>query len=138
MNGVKKFTGSTAFIGFTDTGHNDVTMIVESGAGCPGTSSKVIFVAPPFELFMPTGFTPNGDGKNDVLLPVGDNYISEFEMVIVNRWGTVMFKSTSPVDGWDGKFKGDLAQPGAYVYLIRVVDIEGVEWKYEGTVVLLQ
>jgi len=138
VNGVKRFTGKTAFIGFTDTGHNNVTMVVESGAGCPGTSTKVIFVAPPFELFMPTGFTPNGDGKNDILLPVGDNFISEFEMVIVNRWGTVMFKSSSPEDGWDGKFKGDLAQPGSYVYLIRVVDIEGVEWKYEGTVVLLQ
>ena len=138
VNGQKKFTGRVAYIGFTDTGHHIVTMIVETDAGCPGTSSKQLFVAPPFELFMPTGFTPNGDGKNDILLPVGDNYINEFEMVIVNRWGTVMFKSTSSIEGWDGKFAGDMAQPGAYVYLIRLVDIEGAEWKYQGTVVLLQ
>jgi len=138
VDGIEKSTGRVAFIGFTDTGRHDVTMVVETGAGCPGTSSKNIFVAPPFELYVPTGFTPNGDGKNDVLLPRGDNYISEYEMVIVNRWGTVMFKTTSPTEGWDGKFKGNIAQPGTYVYLIRVVDIEGVEWRYEGTVVLLQ
>lgn len=138
LDGKHKVTGRIAFIGFSDTGHHEVTIIVETGAGCPGTSSKEIFVAPPFELFMPTGFTPNGDGKNDILRPVGDNYINEFEMVVVNRWGTVMYKTTSIEEGWDGRFQGDLAQPGAYVYLIRVVDIEGVEWKYEGTVVLLQ
>ncbi len=137
VNGIKRASGKKAYLGFNDTGHHHVTMTVSTGAGCPGTAHKEIFVAPPFELYMPTAFTPDGNGKNDILLPTTSSYIREYSMLIINRWGSVMFQSTDATQGWDGTFGGESVEPGVYIYIIKLKDIEGVEWNYQGSVLVL-
>ncbi|MHB1279538.1 MAG: PKD domain-containing protein, partial [Bacteroidia bacterium] len=137
VNGIKRASGKKAYLGFNDTGHHHVTMTVSTGAGCPGTAYKEIFVAPPFELYMPTAFTPDGNGKNDILLPTASSYIQEYSMLIINRWGSVMFQSIDPTQGWDGTFRGESVEPGVYIYIIKLKDIEGVEWNYQGSVLVL-
>lgn len=137
VNGVKMASGRKAYLGFNDTGHHHVTMTVSTGAGCPGTAYKLIFVAPPFELYMPTAFTPDGNGKNDVLRPTASSYIQEYSMLIINRWGSVMYQSIDPTQGWDGTFGGEYVEPGIYIYIIKLKDIEGVEWNYQGSVLVL-
>ena len=137
LNGTQVRNGVQVYMNFGDTGTINITMIAENGVGCPATSSRSVFVAPPFEYYIPTSFTPNEDGINDVFKPVGENYIAEYEMVILNRWGMVMFKTNDPEQGWDGMYAGQLAPTEMYAYIIRIKDIEGAEWKYEGTVLLL-
>lgn len=86
---------------------------------------------------VPTGFTPNGDGYNDVFRPLGSSeYVSEFEMTIWNRWGQEVFRSTDPLMGWDGKFKSQDAQTGVYAYIINYKNIYNELKMVKGNVTL--
>ncbi len=138
LNGIPQGTGRSIQLGFGDTGTYDVTMTVSNGSGCPSSALKQVFVAPPFELYLPNAFSPDGDGLNDTFLPVGNNYILEYDMIVVNRWGSVIFQSHDIANGWDGTFGGNAAEPGTYVYYIQVKDVEGEFHSYKGSVILLQ
>ena len=70
------------------------------------------------DVNVPQIFSPNGDGKNDILYALGDDFLT-FEMLIYNRWGELVFQSNDPNKGWDGKFKGVNAQAGVYVYVVN-------------------
>lgn len=70
------------------------------------------------ELIIPNVFTPNQDGVNDEYFVKGKN-ITEFEMVIVNRWGNVVFESNDIQQAWDGKSNGIPCEEGTYFYMIR-------------------
>jgi gliding motility-associated-like protein len=70
-------------------------------------------------FWLPDAFTPNGDGKNDVIRVVGiTKLITNFEFAIFNRWGQRVFFTNDPRDGWDGVFKGELQDLGTYNYMI--------------------
>jgi gliding motility-associated-like protein len=63
----------------------------------------------------PNVFTPNGDGEND-LFQLNHQFAVEIELVVLNRWGNVMYESTGPNPAWDGKVKGNVASDGTYFY----------------------
>ena len=67
-------------------------------------------------LTVPNAFTPNGDGLNDVFTPVISNadQVKYYVFEVYNRWGKLIFESNKPGEGWDGKYKGKLAQFGTY------------------------
>jgi len=69
-------------------------------------------------LWIPSAFTPNGDGRNDTYIPIGKD-IQKFEMDIFNRWGERVFSTSDLTFGWDGRQNGKLAQSGVYTYLIK-------------------
>jgi gliding motility-associated-like protein len=77
------------------------------------------------EVFIPNSFTPNGDGKNDVLYVRG-NYIRELSLIIYNRWGEKMTEINSQSAGWDGTYKGKPLDPGVFVYYLvaKCMDID--------------
>lgn len=68
--------------------------------------------------FVPTAFTPNGDGVNDVL-EVFTAYTTDYELRIFDRWGEVIFATTSPEVKWDGSYKGEKYPPMVYAYIIN-------------------
>lgn len=69
-------------------------------------------------LFTPGKDGPgSGDGENDVFLPLMRG-VTEFQMLVFNRWGELLFESRSPEVGWDGYFQGRLCQQDVYVYKI--------------------
>ena len=72
-------------------------------------------VIPPVSIFIPNAFTPNDDGINDYFSVKGEG-IQNFKLLIFDRWGEVIFKSTNPADHWDGKFKEEPVENGTYVY----------------------
>lgn len=75
---------------------------------------------------IPTGFTPNGDGWNDVFRPLGSaDYVSDYEMIIFSRWGEEVFRSTAVNQGWDGNYKGKPAVTGVYAYMIKYRNVKG-------------
>jgi gliding motility-associated-like protein len=57
-------------------------------------------------LFVPSGFTPNNDGKNDVLKPILGGKVKVYKFQIFNRWGQLVFETSDPSKGWDGRFGG--------------------------------
>jgi gliding motility-associated-like protein len=72
------------------------------------------------EIFVPNTFTPNGDGRND-LLKVYGNYISTIELRIFNQWGELIYFNTDISKGWDGTHKGKAQPIGVYAYTLKVV-----------------
>ncbi|MEN9497301.1 MAG: hypothetical protein RL750_200, partial [Bacteroidota bacterium] len=68
----------------------------------------------------PNTFTPNGDGRND-LLNVYGNYIASAEFRIFNQWGELIFYTTDHTKGWDGTHKGKAQPIGVYAYTLKVV-----------------
>jgi gliding motility-associated-like protein len=77
------------------------------------------------EIYVPTAFTPNGDGKNDFLHPklIGIKELKYFS--VYNRYGELIFKSTNENDGWDGLIKGKEQNTGSYVWIAEAVDYVG-------------
>jgi gliding motility-associated-like protein len=72
----------------------------------------------PSQLWVPTAFTPNGDGLNDLFRPVGVS-ITKFTMYIYDRWGTRLFTTDDIQSGWNGIDGSKYYPPGSYSYLIR-------------------
>ncbi len=72
------------------------------------------------EIFVPNVFTPNGDGRNDVLLVYG-NYVASIQFRIFNQWGQLLFMSDNISNGWDGNYHGQLQPVGVYAYTLKVV-----------------
>ncbi len=70
------------------------------------------------ELHIPNVFTPNGDGVNDSYLITAKGIV-EFNIVIVNRWGNVVFESNDILNSWDGTSNGQPCQDGVYFYVIK-------------------
>lgn len=84
-------------------------------------------------LFMPTAFTPNGDGVNDIYFPKG-LFWDEYELTIYNRWGQTVFTTTDKNKGWGG---GEF-NPDIYHYVARVRDQFGEEIVKKGTLQLIR
>jgi gliding motility-associated-like protein len=122
---------------FSDTGFFRVTQIVKNEYGCTDSISITVYISPEFRLFIPDAFTPNADGLNDKFKPSSIG-IKEYAMQIFNRWGEIVFASTGPEAGWDGRFEGVDSPQGAYVYLLKVIDIKGISRTYNGRVVLIR
>jgi len=89
------------------------------------------------DLYIPTAFTPNGDGENDILLVRGSN-IADIEFRVFNQWGEVVFESFSQSIGWDGSCTNIPAQMGNYVYLLKYRDSRGEDQTASGHVTLLR
>jgi gliding motility-associated-like protein len=91
------------------------------------------------DIEMPTGFSPNGDGNNDIFLPLGSAlFAKEYDFRIWNRWGQEVFRSTDPTIGWDGTFKGPPSITGVYAYVITYKNIYNEPKMLKGNVTLVR
>lgn len=90
------------------------------------------------ELLVPNAFSPNGDGHNDIFKIA--NFTSEklIDFKIFNRWGTILYRSSDPKEGWDGNYKGQPQGVGVYGYVIRIGYADGNVDTYKGTVTLIR
>jgi gliding motility-associated-like protein len=90
------------------------------------------------EIFVPSAFTPNGDGRNDVLRPttVGITRLNFFR--VYNRYGQLVFNTTEIGKGWNGMFNGSPQPPGGYVFQAQGVDYKGVVVFRKGSSVLIR
>jgi gliding motility-associated-like protein len=106
------------------------TLTARSVNGCPATDTVTIGVIPP--LYMPTAFTPNGDGENDVWVIRNTEHHANCTVSIFDRWGQAVFHSPDYTQPWTGQSNGVPVQPGVYQYLIRTPFVQ-----YRGTVMIL-
>jgi gliding motility-associated-like protein len=124
---------------YTQRGTYNARLIATSDGGCTDTTEMPVTVEPEFTLYVPTAFTPNGDGKNDVFFAYG-NEITSFTMRVYDRWGNLVFASEDIMSGWDGRAKdgSEIAQQDVYVYKIAVKDFEGKAHGLTGSFSLLK
>ncbi|MBK6937887.1 MAG: gliding motility-associated C-terminal domain-containing protein [Chitinophagaceae bacterium] len=90
-------------------------------AGCKGEGYVKVKVYKGPDLYVPTGFTPNGDGRNDILtpFPVGIKTLKYFR--VFNRFGQQMFSTTKLHEGWDGTINGTKQATGTYVWIAEAL-----------------
>ncbi len=100
--------------------------------------SVVIYKGCDFPVYIPSAFTPNHDGRNDVfrIADLKGQHLIDFS--IYNRFAQRIFFTTDPYKGWDGMLNGIEQPKGTYVYIIRYVDLGGRNHELKGTVVLVR
>ena len=82
---------------------------------CAGRDSAQVIEYCPSAIFIPNTFTPNGDGTNDIFIPVGKN-IAAMHVHVFDRWGNQLFESDDPTMGWDGTYGGEVVKNDIYVW----------------------
>lgn len=107
--------------------------------GCVGTDRiRIHLYKVDPDMYVPTAFTPNGDGNNDVLRPImlgmkGLNYFR-----VYNRWGVMMYSTTEIGQGWDGRYNGKGQDPATFVWMAEGVTYKGEIKKKKGYAVLIR
>lgn len=89
------------------------------------------------EFFIPSAFTPNGDGLNDLFYVNANFEPRNFEMTIFNRNGERLFQTRDMNIGWDGRLHGQILPTGMYVYIIKYKDRNGNEQQKQGQILLI-
>ncbi len=117
------------------------TVMVTDSFGCVKTDTVTVVVHEltcddPY-IFIPNAFSPNGDGKNDVLY-VRSLILDEFYFVVYSRWGEKVFETTLLDEGWDGSFKNKPCQNGIYDYYFKGTCKGGKSCELKGNVMLVR
>jgi gliding motility-associated-like protein len=108
---------------------------ITTASGCVITDVVAIKVRS--VIFVPTGFTPNKNGVNDVLRPKGEmKSIESFK--VFNRWGQMMFQTKEMGAGWDGKYKGVDQPSDTYTWILTGVGNDGHTIKLTGKTFLIR
>lgn len=91
------------------------------------------------KLDIPSAFTPNSDGRNDIFRIQGSGNIKLVSFAIYNRWGQQIFRTNQLSEGWNGRIKGQLCDAGTYVWLVDAIDASnGQHILKQGTVTLIR
>ncbi|MBL7964904.1 MAG: gliding motility-associated C-terminal domain-containing protein [Flavobacteriales bacterium] len=120
---------------YTSVDCRTVTLHVTSAQGCADAATLEVCVEDPFQLWAPNAFTPDGDGHNEhfgVVTSVRDPAL--FELLIVDRWGQVLFTGASPQDTWSGAG----VPIGIYIWKLRIRDTLGRVHEQAGHVTLVR
>jgi len=118
----------------------NVTVI--DGNGCIATDDISISVFIERNVYIPNAFTPDGDGYNDAFTIYGGTDVANIKtLMIFDRWGDTIFENTdfnpnSLSSGWDGFFKGELMNPGVFVYMAEIEFTDGRTELFKGDVTL--
>jgi gliding motility-associated-like protein len=123
-----------------DEGNYLVCLTATNQFSCSDSICKNVFIAGEFLLYIPNSFTPNGDNINDTFGPVLTSVdVREYEFLIFNRWGQLIFESYHPDNMWDGRVGGTMAKEGVYVWKIKLRDtVDGRLHDFIGHVTLLK
>jgi gliding motility-associated-like protein len=141
FDGTNRSTELNPVVTFRDTGVHEVRLVVRHEQGCKDTAYAYLDVIPDVTFFMPTAFSPNDDGENDVFKGVGVlEGIKEYQLRIWNRWGEMVYESTEPNAGWNGRKYNDgaPAPPGVYVVMVRYREPRGEIVEAQSTVMLIR
>jgi gliding motility-associated-like protein len=122
---------------FKRTGTFRVCLIARTLEGCADTICKDVSADVHTAIDIPTGFSPNGDGSNEILFVRG-GAIETMNLKIFNRWGEKVFESNSLSQGWDGTYKGKPQEMDAYAYVLTATFIDGTSTIKKGNVTLVR
>ena len=116
-----------------------VTYTITDNLGCQSSAQKFIRIYSSCLLAVPSAFTPNNDGRNDILGPLNAIKAEQLDFKVYNRWGQLLFQTKNWKNGWDGKFQGMLQGTGVYVWFLSYVDRDTKQPRQmKGTAVLIR
>ncbi|MES2836455.1 MAG: gliding motility-associated C-terminal domain-containing protein [Bacteroidota bacterium] len=120
---------------FTSLGVFPITLVATAINGCKDTLVKEIETRQS-PIAVPEGFTPNGDGANDVLYVKGGPF-KELEFRIFNQWGNEIFFSTKQEIGWAGTYKDLMQPPGVFIFVVKATTLTDEKIDFSGEVNLI-
>lgn len=123
---------------YPDTTRITYAVHIASESGCEGEDSINVWVVNQSAVFVPSAFSPNGDGKNDRLRPIGIGYRNVNFFRVFNRWGQAVFYGSRFTDGWDGSYQGHPADIGTYFWVLSIIDRFGEEHLMKGDATLVR
>ena len=123
---------------YPDTGSFTYYVHVSSAYGCFGYDTIKVQVVANASFFMPTAFSPNGDGKNDFFRPIAIGYKNLNYLRVFNRWGQMVYATKNFETGWDGTFEGKPCEMGTYYWEINYNDRYGILGQMKGDVTLVR
>lgn len=122
---------------YADTGSYTITLLTNNQYNCTATAEQDIVIKPSSTFYVPSAFSPNGDGINDTFGGTG-TFIREYSMSIYDRWGNFIFYTDDITKQWDGKIMGSvIAEQDTYVYSIEITDFKKDKYWYKGIVTLV-
>ncbi|MFN0214051.1 MAG: choice-of-anchor L domain-containing protein [Saprospiraceae bacterium] len=118
-------------------------VVVTDSVGCRAKDQILVSVEKRRKVFVPTGFTPNGDFTNDLLLVHGQKNSKALDFKVFDRWGEMVFglkdfAFNDDTQGWDGTFRNQPCEPGVYVWMLEVEYEDGVREVYKGNTTLIR
>lgn len=113
------------------------TVTATNDAGCEAIDSVAIKLNPIDGIYVPTGFTPGNDGRNDIFRPIMGNQYTLVEFSIYNRWGQRVFSTKVYGKGWDGKLNGEIQSGNVYVWFVNAIDPLKKKVEKKGMVTLI-
>jgi len=123
---------------YNQGGYYNVTLSV-SNDFCSDSITQQISLFEELISFVPNAFSPNGDGLNDILFPINNiEDEDQFQFLIYNRWGELVFETQSGNEGWDGSFKGEIVNEGLYIWSLKLYKKNGDQRDLKGDVMLLR
>jgi gliding motility-associated-like protein len=122
---------------FKRTGSYKTCLTAFNSYNCPSVICKQVPAEIEPIIGLPTGFSPNGDGSNDILYVRGAA-IRTLDLKIYNRWGQLVFHTTNQAIGWDGTFNGQPQPIEAYAYVLNVTFIDDSSKLLKGNITLLR
>ncbi|MDX1954457.1 MAG: gliding motility-associated C-terminal domain-containing protein [Chitinophagaceae bacterium] len=115
-----------------------VRLAVQDTAGCVDTTYHSLEVHDNCYIAVPSAFTPNGDGKNDLLGPTNAFKARDLTFTVYNRAGQKVFESRDYAQRWDGRVGGQEQNTGVFVWLLTYTDTLGKRILQRGTVLLIR
>ncbi|MEO6546522.1 MAG: gliding motility-associated C-terminal domain-containing protein [Ferruginibacter sp.] len=116
-----------------------IRLVVKNNIGCADTSINIIHVVGNCYIAIPKGFSPNSDGLNDFLYPTNAYKARDLVFRVYNRVGQLLFETKDWTQKWDGTFKGQPQDPGAYVWILTYTNIDtGKRFELKGSTVLIR
>jgi len=112
-------------------------MVTNDSTNCKADSC-ISIVVNCAEIFVPTAFSPNGDGQNDYLFVRGTGCLSDFHFYIYDRWGEQVYHSNDPNGSWDGTFRGRLMDTAVFSYYVTGNSPDGKSISRKGNVTLMR
>lgn len=120
---------------YPDSGHYVASLLVMSDSSCVSNFTYTVIVPPIGEPAVPSGFTPNDDGVNDILFVKGGPF-EVLDFRIFNEWGEQIFQSNIQSSGWDGRYKEAPQPVGKFIWTVNGELIDGKKVKMAGEVIL--
>ena len=107
--------------------------------GCRDSAKVIITINYNAYEFVPSAFTPNGDGKNDIFRIVNQKFVKLIDFSVFDRWGKLIYHNTYDAkQGWDGNYNGVAQDMGVYFYSIIVETPDGKIKSFKGDVTLIR
>ncbi len=120
---------------YADSGSYDVKLIMQDTSGCVDTVVNVVWVNPDLRVLIPSAFTPNADGLNDVWEIQGQG-MQELSFIIFDRWGGKVFDNGNLVS--NNKWEGKEMPQGVYSYKISAKSFTGRLYNKYGSITLIR